>query len=198
MPRIYQISNRGLKGKVRTLFDIIVAVDNKNGIGKNGKLPWRLPEDMAHFKQITTRVEDPLKKNAVLMGRKTWDSIPKKFRPLPDRLNIVLTRQEDLALPNDVLLYHSLDSVLKSLSFQHDPWQVETFFLIGGASLYEQVLNRHACRRIYLTKIYHDFDCDTFFPKIDEHFSWQQTSERLQSKDAEYQFFILDNRLSVK
>jgi dihydrofolate reductase len=179
------------------LFDIIVAVDNKNGIGKHGKLPWHLPEDMAHFKQITKRVQDPLKRNAVVMGRKTWDSIASKFRPLPDRLNIVLSHQQSLGLPEDVLLFHNLESALDHFSAYRAQWCVETFFLIGGASLYQQVLTRDACRRIYLTKIYADFNCDTFFPEISNDFSCQQASERLISKDIDCQFFTLEKRLSM-
>ena len=82
-------------------FHLVLAVSLPEfGIGANGKLPWHLPEDMKHFKQITSNTIDSSKRNAVIMGRKTWDSIPSKFKPLQNRLNVVLTRNPntDLAL----------------------------------------------------------------------------------------------------
>ena len=85
-------------------FSLIVAMDSQNGIGKNGQLPWHLPADLKHFKEITCTVRDPKKQNVVLMGRKTWDSIPEKFRPLPGRINVVLTRHPDLKFPLGVLV----------------------------------------------------------------------------------------------
>lgn len=71
---------------------IVVAATKKLGIGKGGGMPWKLPGDMAYFKDLTTRTADSSKQNAVVMGRKTWESIPPKFRPLPGRVNVVLSR----------------------------------------------------------------------------------------------------------
>ena len=73
-------------------FQLVVAATRKLGIGKAGSMPWKLPGDMAYFKEITSKTADPGKQNAVIMGRKTWESIPPKFRPLPGRINVVLTR----------------------------------------------------------------------------------------------------------
>lgn len=73
-------------------FQLVVAATRKLGIGKNGSMPWKLPGDMAYFKEITSKTADSAKQNAVVMGRKTWESIPPKFRPLPGRINVVLTR----------------------------------------------------------------------------------------------------------
>src|SRR3989338_11120601 len=93
-------------------FNIIVAVDAKNGIGKKGGLPWSLPADLKHFKKITFNTTDESKMNAVVMGRKTWDSIPAKFRPLPGRLNVVLTRDPQLPFPAPVLRATGLPQAL--------------------------------------------------------------------------------------
>lgn len=73
-------------------FSIVVAACRNNGIGKDGKLPWSLPGDMAQFKRVTSQTVDQTKQNAVIMGRLTWNSIPDKFRPLPKRLNVILSR----------------------------------------------------------------------------------------------------------
>lgn len=87
-------------------FQIVVAATRKLGIGKGGTMPWKLPGDMAYFKELTSRTADPSKQNAVVMGRKTWESIPPKFRPLPGRVNVVLTRgacgQENQAAKGNV------------------------------------------------------------------------------------------------
>lgn len=71
---------------------LVVAVDEVGGIGKGKALPWKLPGDMAYFKELTSRTHDPARQNAVIMGRTTWESIPPKFRPLPGRINVVLSR----------------------------------------------------------------------------------------------------------
>ena len=78
---------------MRRTFSLVVAACKNNGIGKDGKLPWSLPGDMAHFKRVTSHTIDDSKQNAVIMGRKTWNSIPEKFRPLPKRLNVILSRE---------------------------------------------------------------------------------------------------------
>ena len=77
----------------RTFSVIVAAASTSMGIGKQGKLPWRLSADMAHFKDVTSTTSSALKRNAVIMGRATWESIPPRFRPLPSRLNVVLSRQ---------------------------------------------------------------------------------------------------------
>lgn len=150
-------------------FSIIVALDSKFGIGKNGLLPWHLPQDLKHFKTITTRVSDPEKINAVIMGRKTWESIPFKFRPLPGRLNIVLSRQSALDLPGDVIRMTSLQDALNFLAKKQDA--VGEVFVIGGAQIFKEAVNHPACQKIYLTQIEKEFSCDTFFPEVLSEFS---------------------------
>lgn len=144
-------------------FSIIVAMDETRGIGRQGSIPWHLPEDLKHFKNVTTTVEDPSKINAVLMGRKTWDSLPEKSRPLPGRLNIVLTRQQDFAPPEGVLPFAGLDQALLYLGKQP---RVEHIFVIGGGQVYAQAIQHPACNRIFITHVQGAFACDAFFPPI--------------------------------
>ena len=78
---------------------VVAATKDEMGIGLDGALPWRLPKDMAYFKSITSQVDEPGARNAVVMGRKTWESIPAKFRPLPGRLNVVLSKSAPSSRP---------------------------------------------------------------------------------------------------
>ena len=139
-------------------FSIIAAVDKKLGIGLKNALPWRLKGDMDHFKQITVNTASD-KQNAVIMGSNTWASLPEKFRPLPERLNVVLSWQP-LDLPAGVLFGSSLDNALEQLSNRAD---INEVFVIGGARVYAEAINHPACVKIYLTEIDSVFECDTFF-----------------------------------
>ncbi|XP_046985170.1 dihydrofolate reductase-like isoform X2 [Schistocerca americana] len=142
--------------------NIIVAVGNNNGIGIGGKLPWNLRKELAYFSRMTKSTTDPLKKNAVVMGRKTWESIPEKFRPLPGRLNVVLTRT-NRSLGEEVIVHTSLEDAIKDL---HNRQDVETVWVIGGSSVYDEMMKSSYCHRLYITNILKDYNCDTFFPEI--------------------------------
>ncbi len=169
-------------------FSIVVAVDRNRGIGKNNALPWHLPGDMKHFKQITSRAADG-KRNAVVMGRKTWDSLPPKFRPLPGRLNIVLTRQANFDLgAGDCKIARSLDEALSLC----DGEDLSDVFVIGGAELYSAALAHVLLKRVYLTEIQADFDCDVFFPKYDENLSLLPGSQTHNDNGVDYSFKILE------
>jgi dihydrofolate reductase len=126
----------------------IVVVDAKGGIGRNNQLLVHFPADLRHFKKLTTG-------HPVLMGRKTYESMGKA---LPNRRNIVITRQEDLTLP-DAEVVHSLD---EALNLCRDEVEV---FVIGGAEIFR--LSLPQSDRIYLTRINQSFEADTFFPEID-------------------------------
>lgn len=147
-------------------FSIVVAVDGKNGIGKAGGLPWHLPADMKHFKNITTH---NLSQNVVVMGRKTWDSIPPKFRPLPQRLNVVISRQKDLSLPDGVILAKSLNNAIELIEEKGS--RAGETFVIGGGQIFQEAVLSPFCRKIYLTRVENDFSCDTFFPDISRDFT---------------------------
>ena len=169
-------------------FDIVVALDINFGIGKNGLLPWNLPGDMRHFKDITGRSQSLLKKNAVIMGRKTWEVLPDKFRPLPGRVNLVLTHNKKLSFPQGVLKAENLDSALMILSSTKYRDLIETVFVIGGAQVYQEAIKHPRCRKIYVTQIQSEFECETFFPPIPPRFKQVSQSSHCIENSLEYYF----------
>ena len=150
--------------------DLIVAYDKNNGIGKDNSIPWRLPADLKRFAKITSTTLDPEKQNAVIMGRKTWESIPDKFRPLPNRLNLVLTLGH--AEYPGATAVHSFHGALKIVA---DTPTIERAFVIGGAEVYKRAMS-HA-DGIYVTALTGEFDCDVFFPKMREDFALREWDE---------------------
>jgi len=148
-------------------FAIVVAVDEKMGIGKSGGLPWRLSRDMQRFKDITAPSSISSMRNAVIMGRKTWESLPAKFRPLPGRLNVVITSQIDFPLPEGV---HRVSTLEEALEYALERVDVEEVFVIGGAHVFAEAITHEACDRLFLTHIQGDFMCDTFCPGIPHAF----------------------------
>ena len=119
-------------------------------IGKSNTIPWHLPEDMAHFKRMTTGWP-------VIMGRKTWDSLPPRFRPLPGRSNVVVTRQTQWAA-RGALVAASLPDAMKLCGASEQVW------VIGGAQIYQQA--EPLAQRIEVTEIAQDFEGDAFAPKL--------------------------------
>lgn len=137
----------------------IVAVDNNYGIGFNGELLERIPDDLKRFKQLT---DD----STVVMGRKTWDSLPKK--PLPNRFNIIVTSEE--VDDNDIDIKHSSMEEVKA--FLELDLGIPVF-IIGGGMIYRELLPY--CQEVYLTKILKDHEnVDTYFPNLDEMEEWEQ------------------------
>ncbi|CAM8974257.1 unnamed protein product [Rhodiola kirilowii] len=150
-------------------FQVVVAATRDMGIGKDGKLPWRLPSDLKLFKDITQTTVDPVKKNAVVMGRKTWESIPLQYRPLAGRLNVVLTRSGgfDIAIAENVLTCGSVVSALQLLAATPYSLSIEKVFVIGGGQILRECLNAPECEAIHITEIETPIECDTFIPAID-------------------------------
>ncbi|TMQ08881.1 MAG: dihydrofolate reductase [Deltaproteobacteria bacterium] len=141
------------------MFDIVVAADLDWGIGKANGLPWpKLRGDLQHFKRITQAASEG-QRNAVVMGRKTWESKEVAGRPLPSRLNVVVSRGE-LAVPAGVVVVHSLDEALSV-------GDAETIFVVGGAGLIRAAIERPDLRFVYLTRIDQRFDCDVRMPDLD-------------------------------
>lgn len=142
-------------------FNIIVAVDVENGIGKDGQLPWYLPGDLRNFREITSHPRLPHQQNVVMMGRKTWESIPLDVRPLRNRINVVLTRNRDFSSPKGVLIAKDFEQSFTQLEkLKH---KISDIFVIGGQQIFDTALNYPQCQNLYITHILESFDCDTFF-----------------------------------
>ncbi|XP_058944448.1 dihydrofolate reductase [Pocillopora verrucosa] len=148
-------------------FSCVVAVAEGGGIGKNNTLPWRLKADLKFFSKLTSGVPTEGKQNAVIMGRKTWESIPAKYRPLPHRMNILLSKNLSVA-PTGATLCSSLQGAFDLLSTAQHIDKVEKIFVIGGAAVYKEALQHPAAHRLYITHVLKDFDCDVHFPEFDK------------------------------
>ncbi|BFZ62581.1 hypothetical protein YB2330_003682 [Saitoella coloradoensis] len=150
-----------------SLTHIVAATSSSLGIGKSGGLPWRLRKEMAYFAKITTAVpaspSQPSAMNAVIMGRKCWESIPPKFRPLKGRVNVVISRAERMELGEVEHAYHvrSLPAALELLRKLETP--LHHVFVIGGAQIYDAAMALPESKRILFTAIENEFECDTFF-----------------------------------
>lgn len=168
------------------VFSVVAALDQDQGLGKRGDIPWHLPPDLRHFRELTVRrPRAEGHPNAVIMGRHTWESIPAKHRPLPERTNIVITRQSDFALPAHVLPAPSFDAALDRAANVS-----ERVFVIGGAQIYAHALAAPGCQTLYLTRIAERFDCDVFFPTIPKVFALQHSTTRHQHGELQYWFEI--------
>ena len=133
------------------MISLIVAIAQNNAIGKDNDLLWHLSEDLKYFKKTTNE-------RTVLMGRKTWESLP--FKPLKNRRNIVVSSQKDYKIEG-AELFDSVEKAVEVLKTQKDE-----VFCIGGASLYKALLPN--ADKLYITRVYKDFEADVFFPEIDE------------------------------
>ncbi|KAI9260133.1 dihydrofolate reductase [Sporodiniella umbellata] len=138
-------------------FALIVATTEERGIGYEGGLNWRLPEDMAYFKKAT--IGSGGYENVVIMGRKTWESIPSRFRPMQERVNMVISRNKTF----DLHLVSSLQEALDRVQVKENT----KVFVIGGAQIYSQAITHPDCEAILLTQIQAKIPCDAFFPAID-------------------------------
>ena len=183
--------------------DIIVAATPSGGIGRNGKLPWQLPADMAYFRKVTTTTRQPGTQNAVIMGRRTWASIPPVFRPLKGRLNVILSRDADVrskeVIPDDVLIAHSLEDAVAQLSREPFASAVETVFVIGGAAAFAEALSGSGVVQVdtvYLTRIHSPpIECDVSIPALnDALLALVEFQPRQTEGEFEFQFMTYRNR----
>ncbi|HEX8061355.1 MAG TPA: dihydrofolate reductase [Cyclobacteriaceae bacterium] len=163
------------------IVSLIAAVSKNHVIGKNNDLPWKLPDDMKYFMETT-------RQHAVIMGRKNFDSLPPKFKPLKDRLNIVITRNKEVLKDFDVRGVSSIGE-----AFDQAP-QSEEVFVIGGAEIFKQTLDR--ADRLYITEIDAVVDGDVFFPEYDRR-RWREISRVHHNTDERHAYpfdFVLYER----
>lgn len=151
-------------------------------IGLNNSMPWHLPEDLAHFKQLTSG-------NPVIMGRKTWDSLPERFRPLPGRTNIVVTRNTDWSA-DGVVRASSLEEALR-IGAQHG----DTVWVMGGAQIYAQALP--LADVVEMTIIHQDYAGDAYAPELD--IQWQETAreDHVSAKGLPFSFVRYERQHSA-
>ena len=164
-------------------FEIVVAADEDDGIARQGELPWHLPGDLAYFRRVTTAGETT---NTVIMGRKTWESIPPRFRPLPERRNVVLTRNPSFEAPGGVPVHASLEDALRDCPAEGK------CFVVGGGEIYRQAIASPSCRRVLLTRVEGRFGCDTFFPPIPGDYRLVGESDRHEENGTGYRFLVYE------
>jgi len=164
---------------------LIVAIDLEKGIGKNNDLMWNLPADMQFFKTTTAG-------HVVVMGRKNYDSIPEKFRPLSNRLNVILTRNTEFKAEN-CLVFHNLKDCLHYFENETE----RTVFIIGGGQIYKEALDANVIDEMFITTVNHTFEADTFFPEFDENL-WNSEQLISKSKDEKNPFDFVVNRFEKK
>ena len=148
---------------------IVVAVAENNVIGKDNQLIWHLPADLRFFKNLTMG-------HPILMGRKTYESIGK---PLPGRTTVIVTRQHDFEALGCIVTNSVDEAIAEARKLDQD------VYIIGGAEIYKQALNK--VDTIYLTRVHHAFDGDTFFPEIDEK-NWEVASEEKHEPDEKNKY----------
>ncbi|XP_044302812.1 dihydrofolate reductase isoform X1 [Varanus komodoensis] len=146
----------------------IAAVSKNMGIGKNGTLPWPpLRNEFKYFQKMTKTATKEGKQNAVIMGKRTWFSIPEQSRPLKGRINIVLSKELKEIPKGAHYLAKSLDEALDLIESPELASKVDMIWIVGGASVYKAAMDKPVFQRLFLTRIFHDFESDTFFPEID-------------------------------
>lgn len=156
------------------MIKMIVAHDDNRVIGRGLEIPWRIKADMENFKKVTSQ-------HTVVMGRKTWDSLPPKFRPLPNRKNIVLSNDEKW-FSTGALGVNKIADVLK---------REEDMFIIGGEKVYEAFLPY--TKMLYVTRVYGKYDGDIHFPSYDQNFVEKSRSILYQQDDIKFRFLEFEN-----
>lgn len=153
---------------------LIVAATENNVIGRENDLPWSLPHDMAFFKTKTMN-------SVVIMGKNNYLSIPEKFRPLKNRVNIILTKNPSFSAKN-CLIAHSLEHGIQLAQSKK-----KEIFIIGGGKVYEYALNNNLIDVIYLTRIHAQIKGDTFFPELNME-EWEKVSSKFHPKDKKHKY----------
>lgn len=157
------------------IISAIAAVAQNGIIGNKGDLPWHLPDDLKYFQRIT-------KGHHVITGRKNYESIPAKYRPLKDRVNIVVTRNTDYEAPGAVVV-PSLPAGLTVAELAEE----EEVFIIGGGQIYREAFDMGIVDRLYLTLVHSDVEGDTQFPEVDAD-EWQEIERTRHEADERHAF----------
>ena len=161
-----------------------IAAVSKNGvIGRDNDLPWKLPDDMKFFMETTSG-------HHVIMGRKNYDSLPSKFKPLPNRINIVITRQKEFEAPHCIVL----NDVMEAINIAESAGETE-LFVIGGAEIYKLAMDQ--TDRLYLTEIDAVVEGDTYFPSVDKT-TWKEVLRKHHDKDERHAYafdFVIYDRI---
>ena len=148
--------------------NIIVAMCKNRGMGFKNTIPWHLSSDLQRFKYLTTSFEN---KNHVIMGRKTWDSLPNKYKPLPKRKNIIISSKKDIIKQENVIVYNDINLIKNHYTeINKNTW------IIGGTQIYNYALENDLVNSILVTLIDNEFECDVFFPKIPSKFQLKYES----------------------
>lgn len=158
---------------------IVAAIGKNRELGLAGNLLWHLPDDMKRFKALTTG-------HPVIMGRKTWESLPERFRPLPERTNIVVTRQAGYTAGDAIVVDGLSDAFLAA---EEAPGADETF-VIGGGEIYAAALPYTT--RLYLTLVDETAEADTFFPSYEDDF--KITTEAIGEGEPPHRFLTLERK----
>lgn len=163
------------------MISYLVAMDRNNVIGQNNDIPWHLPDDLKYFKELTVG-------NPTIMGRKTYESIGK---PLPNRPNIVITRDKNAEYPEEVEVIHDVETVKKWNEGNPDT----EYFVIGGGVIFSEMMP--FVDRMYITLIEEEFEGDTYFPEFSLD-DWEVTSKRKGIKDEknpyDYYYIVYDRK----
>ncbi len=161
------------------IISLIVAIAENRVIGKDNDLIWNLPKDLKHFKRTTAR-------KLIITGRKNYESIPERFRPLPNRINYVLTRNSEYKA-DGCELFSSLEASLAAAK----ETGLDEIFIIGGGQIYKEALENDLVDRMYITHVKSSFDGDTFFPEVNwEKWSLQESIDYPVDGDHKFPFTI--------
>ena len=152
------------------MITIIAAIGNNNELGKDNDLIWYLPADLKRFKKVTTG-------HTIVMGRKTFESIGK---PLPNRRSVIITRNKDYLQPGCVVV-HSLEEAIELIKGE------EKAFIIGGAQIYKEAMEKQLVNQLDITKVHQDFEADVYFPEIKDS-EWTEFSNETNTPDEKNKY----------
>lgn len=157
---------------------LIVAYDRNRAIGRDNQLLWHLADDMSFFKKMTTN-------QVVIMGRKTYQSLPERFRPLPNRFNIVITRSDARSIHSDLVYVNTANEAISRAA----EYQDKDVFVIGGGQIYKEMLP--LVQTIYATEVEASLDADTFFESLDATWTSEEISSHEKNDKNDFDFKIV-------